>query len=211
MDMQCEWLCWGGGSPSPHCCALPYLPGTLILHLNISPYLSPPFPKSSSPRLPPPHCTPSNSPSACPLCPFLKEQVPWPFSQQGSPEHVCPVPSCPQEQLPGSASQNLPPQKILLPLPPSLHPRAARHSFFPSWTGVVLGQRLPRPGGSQGDAGNWCLSSRSCAGRVHPPQNVLMGDRTLAPAFGQRLGCLRDAGTPAASETVAVLLATGFL
>lgn len=41
-----------------------------------------------------------------------------------------------------------------------------------------------------------------------PLQNVLVGDRTLDPAFGQRLGCLRDAGTPA--EAVAVLLATGF-
>lgn len=85
MDVQCEWLCWGGGSPSPHCCALPYGLGTLILHLNISPYLSPPLPKSSSPCLPLPHRTPSNSPSACPLCPFLKEQVPQPFSQQGIP------------------------------------------------------------------------------------------------------------------------------
>lgn len=42
------------------------------------------------------------------------------------------------------------------------------------------------------------------------PQSVLMGDKTLDPAFGQRLGCLRDAGTPVASEAVAVLLATGF-
>lgn len=113
MDMQCEWLCWGGGSLSPHCYALPYGPGTLILHLNICPYLSPPpFPRAAPHACPQPHCTLSNSPSACPLCPFLKEQVPWPFSQQGIPSACVP---CPQEQLLGSASQNLPPQKILLP------------------------------------------------------------------------------------------------
>lgn len=78
---------------------------------------------------------------------------------------------------------------------------------------MLLGHRLTEPGGSWGDAGEQCLSSRSCAGGVHcvgPPQNVLMGDRTLDSAFGQRLGSLRDAGTPEVSEAIAVLLATGF-
>nr|XP_013815988.1 PREDICTED: proline-rich protein 2-like isoform X1 [Apteryx mantelli mantelli]XP_013815989.1 PREDICTED: proline-rich protein 2-like isoform X2 [Apteryx mantelli mantelli] len=41
-----------------------------------------------------------------------------------------------------------------------------------------------------------------------PPLSV--GYRALEPAFGQRLDCLRDAGTPVASEAIAVLLATGF-
>lgn len=45
---------------------------------------------------------------------------------------------------------------------------------------------------------------------VSTPGNVSMGDRMLDPAFGQRQGCLRDVGTPAASEAIAVLLATGF-
>lgn len=113
MDVQCEWLCWGGGSPSPHCCALPYSLGTLILHLNVSPYLSP---SPSQEQLPTP-LHPQQLPKC--LSPMSLPQRAGPMALfpagNQSPEHVSPVPPCPQEQLPGSASQNLPPQKILLP------------------------------------------------------------------------------------------------
>lgn len=130
----------------------------------------------------------------------------------GNPLSMCAL----SHPVPKSSSQATLPKTCLL-----------RRSFCPSHPPYTP-ERLATPFSQAGLGWSWgrdchsqvvprvmlaigaCPAGAALAGCI-PPQNVLMGDRTLAPAFGQRLGCLRDAGTPAASETVAVLLATGFL
>lgn len=81
-----------------------------------------------------------------PYVPSSKSRSHSPFPSRESPEHVCPVPPCPQEQLPGNASQNLPPQKILLATLPT--PQSGSPLLFPklgwSWGRDCHGQVVPR-------------------------------------------------------------------
>lgn len=95
----------------------PYGLGTLILRPNISlPMFEPPFPKSSSLCLSPPHRTfPSNSPSACVPHPFLKEQIHQPLLLQGLPQACVPCPTLALRAAFRQCFPNLPPQKVPLP------------------------------------------------------------------------------------------------
>lgn len=202
VDVRCERLCCGEGSLSPRCCVFPYGPGMLILHPNIAlPIFELPFPESSSPRLPPPRCTPQQLPKC--LCPTSLPQRAGPtaLAPQGLPRACVPHPTlapraAPRQRFPKPASSEGPPALATLPAPQSSLPPPR---LFPSWTGMVLGQRLPGPGGPRGDAGKWCLSSRSCAGgvrHVHPPPKCFGGRQDTGSSLWAEAGLPQGRGDP---------------
>lgn len=125
MDVQCEWLCWGGGFPSPHCYALPFGPGTLILHLNICPYLSSTPP--SQEQLPTPAPTPLH-PEQLPKClsPMSLPQRAGPMAlfPAGNPQSMCALSprAYPRQCFPKPASSEDPLALVTLPTPQSSSP-----------------------------------------------------------------------------------------